>query len=74
MQKPDIISLPTSQMQAFCDVLGLPKEVQASKEDMIAALEEADFGPLKLGVTHGFKPDKVEKSIIDARKVALGRT
>lgn len=73
MQRPEIISLPTSQMQAFCDVLGLGKEVQESKESMILALEEADFSGLKVGVTHNFKPDKVAKDIVAARKAKMGR-
>lgn len=73
MKKPDIISLPTSQMQAFCDVLGLGKEVQESKESMIVALEEADFRKLKEGVTHNFKPARVDEDIVVARKTKMGR-
>ncbi len=73
MQKPDVIALPTSQMMAFCDVLGLGDKVQDSTGSMIAALESADFGKLKKGETHGFDPDKVEASIVAKRKAALGR-
>lgn len=73
MKKPNIIALPTSQMQAFCDVLGLDKEVQDSKESMIVALEEANFSKLRKGVTHNFDPDEVEAEIVATRKVAMGR-
>lgn len=73
MKKPNIIALPTSQMQAFCDVLGLEREAQESKESMIVALEAADFSSLRKGRTHNFTPDEVEPEIVEARKVALGR-
>lgn len=84
MQRPDIIALPTSQMQAYCDVLGLGKEVQDSTESMVVALEAADFSNLKYQKptedgprpenTVGFQPDKVEASIVASRKAKLGRT
>lgn len=84
MQKPDIISLPTSQMMAYCGVLGLPDSAQASTESMIVALESADFSGIKYvapepGVPRqpnavGFKPDKVSADIVARRKASLGRT
>lgn len=84
MQKPNIIELPTSQMMAYCDVLGLGDEVQESPESMIVALESADFTNLKvvkpvIGEARpanavGFKPDKVSADIIATRKAKLGRS
>jgi len=84
MQKPNIIALPTSQMMALCDVLGLGKEVQASTGSMISALEVADFSKLKVVKppsegprpegTIGFQPDTVAPDIVAARKARLGRT
>ena len=73
MKRPNIIALPTSQMQAFCDVLKLPREAQASTESMILALEEADFSKLKKGETHGFSPDDMGAEIVAMRKAKLGR-
>lgn len=73
MKRPNIISLPTSQMQCFCDILGLGKEVQKSTESMITVLEKADFSKLKKGVTHGFDPDKISGDIVTSRKTRLGR-
>ena len=40
-EKTDYRSLPTSQLMALCDTMGLPQEVQDSKETMIKALEKA---------------------------------
>jgi len=83
MNKPDIIALPTSQMMAFCDVLGLPPSVQDNTESMIVALEAADFSGLEMvkpkkgearpanGI--GFVPDKMGAAIVAKRKAALGR-
>jgi len=73
MKKPNIIALPTSQMMAFCDLLGLGREVQGSKESMILALEEADFSKLKKGETHFFDPANMGQEIVATRKAALGR-
>lgn len=83
MKTPNIIALPTSQMEALCDVLELPKSVQDSTESMIVALEDADFSGLKVVKpvaseqrrpnTIGFEPDKVDPDIVEARKVKLGR-
>ena len=83
MEKPDIVALPTSQMQALCDVLGLGKEVQDNPESMIVALEGADFSKIfyakptedgpRLEGTIGFKFDQVESSIVKARMKKLGR-
>jgi len=83
MEKPNIIGLPTSQMMALCDVLGLPPEVQDSTESMIIGLEKASFTKLKVVKQDpdkarpensiGFEPDQVDADIVAARKVALGR-
>ena len=83
MNKPNVIALPTSQMQALCDVMGLPKEVQDSTESMIVALEAADFSSVKVALaepgkprepgTIGYKLDSVSADIVASRKVALGR-
>ena len=51
MDKPNIRRLPTSQMQAFCDLLGLGKEVQGSMASMIEVLEKADFSNLEVAFT-----------------------
>ena len=74
MKKPNIIALPTSQMQAYCDVLGIPREEQSGTSSMIIALEAADFSVLQKGKTHGFDPDKVDADIVAARKAKLGIT
>ena len=83
MQKPNIIALPTSQMMAFCDVLGLGDKVQESTESMIRALEAADFSGVEVVKvakgeprpenTVGFDPDEVEPEIVAKREKALGR-
>lgn len=73
MQQPNIIALPTSQMQAYCDVLKLDSSVQESMASMVVALEAADFGPLKVGVTHNFKPGNMGVAIVRLRKATLGR-
>lgn len=39
MQKPDITRLPTSQMMAFCQILGLPQGGDSeTKEAMLTSL------------------------------------
>ena len=68
MQRPNIIALPTSQMQALCDVLGLGKEVQQSTGSMIEALQEVEWRGVKIG----FKLDKMPADIVNARKARLG--
>lgn len=83
MKKPNIIALPTSQMMAFCDVLGLPDSVQSSTESMVVALEAADFSKLKvvkpmpgearLENTVGFAPSEIGADVVAARKAKLGR-
>lgn len=83
MQKPNIVALPTSQMMAFCDVLGLPETVQASTETMIVALEAADFSRLEVvkpqaGESRpegavGFEPAGVSADIVAKREASLGR-
>lgn len=83
MEKPNIISLPTSQMMAFCDVLGLGSKVQESTEAMILALEAADFSDLEVvkpvkgeprpANAVGFEPDEVSADIVARRKAAMGR-
>lgn len=70
MKKPNIIALPTSQMAAFCDLLGVPKDKQMSLQDMVTELEKADFTGLKII----FKIDKVSDAIVKDRKARLGRT
>ena len=70
MKKPDIIALPTSQMAAFCDLLGVPKDKQDSLESMVTELEKADFSKLKVI----FKVDRVSNEIVKDRKARLGRT
>lgn len=70
MKKPNIIALPTSQMAAFCDLLGVPKDKQMSLQDMVTELEKADFTGLKVI----FKVDKVSDAIVKDRKARLGRT
>ena len=70
MKKPDIVALPTSQMQAFCDVLGLGKEVQGSTASMIEVLEGVDWRNAKVD----FKVDVLPKGIVAQRKARLGIT
>ena len=84
MKTPNIIALPTSQMQALCDVLELPSTVQSSMESMILALEITDFSKVKVvkaepgkpreRFTIGYELDTVSENIVAQRKVALGRT
>jgi len=69
MKRPNIIGLPTSQMQAFCDLLGIPKEEQSGIESMVPLLEKANFSKLKVV----FQVDQVEDEIVERRKVRLGR-
>jgi len=69
MKRPNIIALPTSQMLAFCDLLGISREKQGSIESMIPLLEKADFSKLKVI----FPVDQVEDEIVKSRKVRLGR-
>lgn len=69
MKKPNIIALPTSQMMAFCDLLGIPREEQGSIKSMVPLLEKANFR--KLAVV--FPVDQVEDEIVESRKVRLGR-
>jgi len=70
MKKPNIIALPTSQMQSFCDVLGLGKEVQESTASMIEVLETVEWSGIKVA----FKPDRLPADIVAARKIKLGIT
>ena len=72
MRKPNIVALPTSQMQAYCDVLGLGREVQQDLGTMIEALQAASFAKLKKGVTHNFDSEKVAPGIIASRKAKFG--
>lgn len=74
MKRPNIIALPTSQMYAFCDILGISREKQRGMESMVPLLEEADFSKLKKGVTHGFDPDVMSDEIVASRKIKLDRT
>ena len=69
MEKPNIIALPTSQMQAFCDLLGIPRDKQGSIESMVPLLEEADFSKLEVI----FPVGQMESEIVESRKVRLGR-
>ncbi len=73
MRKPNIIALPTSQMQALCDVLGLGREVQKSTASMIEALEAVDWAEVK-PKTVKFKLDVLPKDIVAIRKANLGIT
>jgi hypothetical protein len=73
MKRPNILALPTSQMMAYCDVLGLGDKVQESTESMIVALEAADFSKLEVGVSHGFEPDDLGEELVANRKARLGR-
>ncbi len=68
MKKPNIIALPTSQMQSFCDVLGLGKEVQGSLGSMVTALEDVNWAV----TTVAFKPDKLPDGVVAERKKRLG--
>jgi hypothetical protein len=84
MKKPNVIALPTSQMQALCDVMELPEGVQKSTESMILALEAADFSKVKVvkpepGVPRerfaiGYELDEVSPEIVARRKAKMGRT
>ena len=84
MKKPNVIALPTSQMQALCDVMELSKEVQGSTESMIVALEAADFSKVKFVKAEPGKPrerfaigyelDEVSSEIVEQRMSKLGRT
>ena len=69
MEKPNIITLPTSQMFKFCDLLGIPREKQRGIEAMIPLLEQADFSNLEVK----FQVDQMEDEIVESRKVRLGR-
>ena len=69
MDKPNIIALPTSQMMAFCDLLGISRDKQESMESMIPLLEGLDFSKLEVV----FQVDQVGKKIVGSRKVRLGR-
>jgi hypothetical protein len=82
MNRPNIIALPTSQMAAYCDVLGLGDKVQESTESMIKALEVASFKDLKRVPSDqmngepnqvGFDPDDMGADIVAARNARLGR-
>lgn len=73
MKKPNIIALPTSQMMAFCDLTGIPRDKQESMESMVVALDGVDFSKLKKGVTHHFDPDDMGAEIVAKRKAKLGR-
>lgn len=69
MKRPNIIALPTSQMYAFCDLLGIPKEEQTGIEAVVPLLEKANFSKLKVT----FPIDQVEDAIVESRKARLGR-
>ena len=73
MTKPDVIALQTSQMMAFCDLLGLPDSAQESTESMIVALEAADFSGLDIKDRPALATNKVSAKIIADRKTRLGR-
>ena len=82
MNRPNIIALPTSQMAAYCDVLGLGDKVQESTESMVMALESADFRNLKRVSSEemngqpnqvGFDPDDMGPEIVASREARLGR-
>jgi len=83
MKQPNIIALPTSQMQALCDVMELPKESQDSTESMILALEVADFSKVRVAesepgkprerFTLGYELGEVSTEIVAQRKAKLGR-
>lgn len=84
MKKPNIVALPTSQMLALCDVLGLGEKVQSSTESMVVALEAADFRRLEVDNpvagkprkpnTIGFELDEVSADIVAQRKANMRRT
>ena len=69
VEKPNIIALTTTQMYAFCDLLGIPKEKQQGIEAIVPLLEKADFSKLEVI----FQVDQVEDDIVESRKVKLGR-
>ena len=89
MRKPNVIALPTSQMQALCDVMELPREVQGSTESMVVALEAADWSKVKVvkaaipgpketpkpreRFTIGYELDEVSPEIVALRKAKMGR-
>lgn len=73
MKKPNIVALPTSQMEVFCDFFGLPYE-RGSTVEAIKALEEvpqSEWDRLKVG-RDTRAAETVSKDIVNARKAALG--
>ena len=72
MKKPNIVALPTSQMEVFCDFFGLPYE-RGSTIEAIKALEEvpqSEWSKLKVG-RDTRAAEAVENSIVNARKAEL---
>ena len=73
MKKPNIIALPTSQMEVFCDFFNLPYE-RGDTIEAIKALEEvpqSEWTKLKVGQDTR-AAETVDADIVEARKAKMG--